>query len=386
MLIFQPMSSFGDLICEELTSEEHGQGQWHTFEFAVAWVNYYGAEKIIAAAQVFLTNGGSIHATVGLDFGSTTYEGLSSLLDLEDGGANITTHVFFDENSACTFHPKVFLFRNTGSACLYVGSNNMTGAGLETNVEATLGFKGAVDSETIRQALQALAAWRDEGSESRTLRLTRGLLEQLVDRHYVLTEEELRQRRNTERNSRSSRGKPLFGRSPSRPRKPGRGLAGQGGEVTTAPSILREALLMRVRPRRNGKQLQISMRLLEASFIQGAEEVVSIAGIRREIGFNVARGVRNTARFEAPEMMGMQNPVARFQWVDASIPGQQAQRNLQYEVFDAANNAEGARIFKKLEEGISSPPVTNLGNLSQGGTVISTSNRASAQWYRLDSV
>lgn len=133
MFIVQPTSSFGDVIGEELRSEEAGQRQWQTFEFAVAWVNRPGAERIKEPMRAFLAAGGCIRATVGLDFGSTSYEGLGSLLDLEGEGTDITTHVFCDENPACTFHPKVFLFSNAERARLFVGSNNMTGAGLDTN-------------------------------------------------------------------------------------------------------------------------------------------------------------------------------------------------------------------------------------------------------------
>lgn len=386
MFIVQPVSSFGDLICQELVSEEAGQRRWRTFEFAVAWINYSGAERIKESAREFLAEGGCMRATVGLDFGSTTYEGLSSLLDLEGGGADITTHVFCDENPACTFHAKVFLFSNADRARLFVGSNNMTGAGLATNVETALGFSGALHDETIRGARQALAAWRDERNDTRTRRLTRELLEQLRDRRYVLTEEEIRDRRNSEGGSRPSTEEPLFGRSSTRPRRPGRRADGRSAGVgRTTGSALGEVLLMRVRPRRNGNQLQISMRVLEASFMNSAEEVVSTDGSHRPIGYNMARGVRNTARFEAPEMMGMENPVARFQWIGAGRSGRGAAKVLQYEIFDAGSDAEGARIFRKLEEGIATPPVSNLDELSQEETVLSTSDRASAQWYRLDS-
>lgn len=386
MFIVQPTSNFGDLICEELSSEEAGQPQWFTFEFAVAWLNHSGAERIEESVREFLAKGGCMHATVGLDFGSTTYEGLSSLLDLEDGGAHITTHLFCDENPACTFHPKVFLFGNAEHARLFVGSNNMTGAGLATNVETALVFSCALDDETIRGASQTLAAWRDERSDSRIRRLTRELLEELRDRRYVLTEEELRNRRNSEGGSRPSTGQPLFGRSSTRPRRPGLGARGIGtGVGRTTGSGLGEVLLMRVRPRRNGKQLQISMRILEASFMNGVEEVVSTDGLRKPIGYNMARGVRNTARFEAPEMMDMQNPVARFQWVVAERVGHEPEKVLQYEIFDADNDASGAKIFSKLEEGIATPAVTDLEELSQEETVLSKSDRASAQWYRLDS-
>lgn len=386
MFIFQPQYGFGQLICEELLSEQSGHFRWQTVEFAVAWSNYAGVDKIFNSLQQFLSAGGSVRITVGLDFGRTTYEGLGRLLTLEHG-ADMITHVFFDENPACTFHPKVFLFSNDEEAHLLVGSNNMTGAGLETNVEAALSFSGILGDETIQDARQALAVWRNEGSDTRIRRLTRELLEQLRDRRYVLTEEEIRTRRRSEDELRPATASPLFGRSSSiRPLRPGRRTNGHAAGVgRTTGSALGDVLLMRVRPRRNGNQVQISMKILEASFMNGVEEVVSVDGTRRRIGYNQARGVRNTARFEAPEMKGMQNPVARFQWVNDGRYGLEPSRVLQYEIFDAENDAEGHTILRKLEEGIATPPLTKLEELSQEETVLSIQNRASAQWYRLDS-
>lgn len=390
MFIVQPISSFGDLICDELISEEAGRRQWQTLEFAVAWVNYSGARTIEKAAQRFLAEGGRIHAIVGLDFGSTTYEGLGNLLDLEGGGADLTTHVFCDENPACTFHPKVFLFSNAKRACLFVGSNNMTGGGLGTNVEAALRIEGVVDDETIRAARQTLVAWRDDRSDSRTRRLTRELLEQLRDRRYVLTELELRKRRKSASTSRSSHGEPLFGRSRTRPSRLRREPSGKGSRGRRASgSSLGNVLLMRVRPRRDGTQFQISM-TVHKSFMNSTTAVVSAAdGSSRGVGHDhVTRNgkrVPNIARFEAPELERMSNPVARFQWVDADESRRKAGRVLQYEIFDADIVGEGARIFRTLKSGIGTPPMTNLAHLSLERTVLSKSDRTRAQWYRLDS-
>lgn len=388
MFIVQPDSNFGDFVCEELLSANGSQLQWHAFEFAVAWVNRSGAQKIREAARDFLVRGGDIRATVGLDFGSTTYEGLSSLLDLE-GSGSVTTHVFCDENPACTFHPKVFLFSNAERAHLFVGSNNMTGAGLQTNVEATFRFSSALDNDAISVARRQLASWRTE-SDSRVRRLTRELLEELRNRKYVLTEDELRERRKSQSRPASSQERPLFGRS-SLSRGKSDHRPGNRSRSKRAPRpTLGAVLLMRVRPRRNGGQFQISMKVLEASFMKGAKEVVSPDGARRAIGYNLAtrtgsaQTVKNTARFEAPEMMGMKNPVARFRWIDIGRSSGNPEKVLQYEIFDAASSAEGVKILKSLQDGIVSPPVTNLEQLSQEQTVLSVREPSKAQWYRLD--
>ena len=387
MFIVQPTSRLGDLLCEELRAQCAGQRHWQAFEFAVAWVNLAGVETILESAQEFLAAGGRIRATVGLDFSSTSCEGLGCLLDLEVGTADITTHVFFDENRACTFHPKVFMFDNEIDASLFVGSNNMTGAGFGTNVEAAVRVTGASGDEAMRVARRMLAAWRNERGDSRTRRLTRAFLDLLHERGYVRTEEDIRRRRKSET---PTVGEPLFGRSAASARGTGSMARGGGGTARSAGGRSRrdDMLIMRVRPRRNGRQLQISMRVHKSSFMQGVTEVVSaVGGIPRRIGYDhVTRGgkrVRNLARFEAPELEGVSNPVVRFTWVGDGAPGASTGKCLQYEVFDAESSKEGAQIFRILEDGIDDPPETDLRALSRTMTVLSKSNREIAQWYRL---
>ena len=148
---------------------------------------------------------------------------------------------------------------------------------------------------------------------------------------------------------------------------------------------------MRVRPRRTGTQLQISMQVHQGSFMNSAAEVVSaIDGAPRVIGYDhITRGGRrvpNLARFEASEMAGMTNPVARFRWVEATGPNNLEQRQLQYEIFDADSDDDGRQILTELRATISSPPIRNLRNLSRTTTVVSKSNLAIAQGYRLGSM
>jgi hypothetical protein len=171
------------------------------------------------------------------------------------------------------------------------------------------------------------------------------------------------------------------------PAKGARGQAPAGGrKATSRPG---EVMLMRVRPRRDGKQLQISVKVHESNFMNRARTLVSAAnGSRKEIGGSVTkRGEKgealNTLHFEAPELRGMDNPVARFSWVARAVPKKAARNILQYEVFDAATSTEGKEILQKLEEGISKPPKTNLSQLSRDETVLSKRDRKRAQWYRL---
>jgi HKD family nuclease len=387
VLILQPTSKFGQLVCEQLASKHEGEREWSSFECAVAWVNKSGADCIMRSAKQFLAEGGRIRSTVGLDFGSTTYEGLLSLLDLETQGSDIATHVYHDENWACTFHPKVFLFSNKARGRLYVGSNNVTGGGLDTNIEATLEVSGPLGEETFRAANKALADWRDDSNDKKSRRLTRKFLDELRDQGYVLTETELRERRNVERKrkTRVSERRALFGRSET----PASGVVrkGRGSPAVAAkPSVPSgdEVLLMRVRPRRTGGQLQISIPVHEG-FMKSAKEVISLNdGSSRSIGYNYAREKRNTARFEAPEMLDMKSPVAQFQWLDSPDGGGS---KLHVRLFDAAKGGRGAEILKKLEEGIGTPPATlHRYDPGRDQTILSTADKESAQWYRMDGI
>lgn len=409
MLLFQPASCFGDCVCEELELAAAGNRNWNSFEFAVAWINQSGASHVEAQLKQFLGSGGRVRAVVGLDFASTSAEGLGLLLSLEVEGSDIETYVFHDENRACTFHPKVYLFTGANEALLYVGSNNMTGGGLASNIEASMGFWGALDDGAMRMASSTLEAWRQDPL-SRSRRLTPELLEELQAYGYVRTEEEIRSSRSVASAKSSPKEAKLFGRSKSAKLATAKKILRKksGGSPKVLPKETlepkknlkqkkgsEEVLLMRIKPRRNGGQVQISMDILDASFMHGAKEVVLVDGTRRKIGYNLVTAVvngkevkkKNTARFEAPEMKKMKNPVALFRRAPVkSGESPESDAALLFEVFDAAVGAEGRKILRKLEEGISTPPNTALRKLSRLETVLSKPDRDSAQWYRLDLV
>ncbi len=171
--------------------------------------------------------------------------------------------------------------------------------------------------------------------------------------------------------------------------KPGAPANEATGNPQAPSTSSEEVLLMRVKPRRDGKQLQLSFKIHDSAFMNGAREVVSAAdGSLRRIDPSVASrsGAANTLRFEAPEMYGMSNPVVRFKWLDVNDPKSGTRKILQYEVFDADKSKRGKKILRHLENGIATPPTTNLSQLGREETVLSRSNRDKAQWYRLKSV
>lgn len=142
-----------------------------------------------------------------------------------------------------------------------------------------------------------------------------------------------------------------------------------------------EVLLVRVRPRRTGTQFQVSLAVHGPSgFMRDAKEVAASDGSRRPVGFNRARKKINTARFEAPEMDGIKNPVARFHWAHSS----DSSPVLRYEIFDGDVDAEGIRIFRKLRAAITKPPLLDFKKIGRSVAVLSSREIDSAQWYMLE--
>lgn len=165
--------------------------------------------------------------------------------------------------------------------------------------------------------------------------------------------------------------------SPNRSRKP------EIGEAKARPQVL----LMRVRPRRSGTQVQISLVVHGHEFMNKANQVVSAHdGSVRPIGFDHVNRkggrVKNLARFEAPELKGMEHPVARFSWRE--YPEDSGEMALHYKIFDAATDAVGQQILTVLESGIGPKVNTDLRRLGLSETVLSKGNRQAAQWYRLN--
>lgn len=73
-----------------------------------------------------------INIVVGIDQNGTSKEALEELLLLE-----INSYVFYQKESPI-FHPKIYLFEGQGSTALIIGSSNLTGKGLFTNIESSV--------------------------------------------------------------------------------------------------------------------------------------------------------------------------------------------------------------------------------------------------------
>jgi len=181
MFYNQPLANrFGTALISEIGSEK-----WTRIEMAVAWVRRSGTRHLEPSFKRFLGRGGFAQVTVGVDIENTSKEGLKDLLSLQANG-NIETYIHHNE-AEMTFHPKVYLLQNEKEACLIVGSNNLTEAGLFVNTEAGLQLDATMKDPLIQDARTALASWRDT-STGFAKRLDNTLLDDLVSLGYVFSE------------------------------------------------------------------------------------------------------------------------------------------------------------------------------------------------------
>lgn len=69
---------------------------------------------------------------VGIDQGGTSKEALEEILNL-----NIKSYIFYQKENPI-FHPKFYLFEGINEVKIILGSSNLTGTGLFTNIESSL--------------------------------------------------------------------------------------------------------------------------------------------------------------------------------------------------------------------------------------------------------
>lgn len=118
--------------------------------------------------------GKKIDAIFGLDQHGTTAQALLFALDNFDS-------VYVTREPNMTFHPKIYMFSGAKDARVFVGSNNLTVGGTETNFEATLCLDIALPADKT-----ALAPFEDCWAEllpkncPATAKLSRTLLDKLI--------------------------------------------------------------------------------------------------------------------------------------------------------------------------------------------------------------
>lgn len=341
----QPIAHrFGKALVDSIDDEE-----WKRIEIAVAWVRRSGTRHIKPSFSRFLSSGGIIRFTVGVDVENTSKEGLEDLLGLQAIG-DCESYIYHNEANTI-FHPKVYLLQNESRTRIVIGSNNLTEAGLYVNTEAGLQFEAPSDDPLMIEVREALGSWRDLSSGF-VKKLDETLLTDLVTLGYVMSETTLTSRRR--KSEAASKAKRL--RATQTPFK--------SLNITVPPppapertqvQITGTVLLIRVRrASENARrtQVQIPIRVMRTKFFEGITNIVSAhTGRTHTINPASARGMINTMKVELPEIDSMTDPVVRLERTPDAIV---------YQTFDAYS-VLGRPLMDALKRGLDfDPPSTFL--------------------------
>ncbi|WP_162713320.1 phospholipase D family protein [Salinibacter ruber] len=124
-----------------------------------------------------------IRAIFGIDQRGTSEEALRLSLELFD-----QVHLLHQRRIGTTFHPKIYYFEGEESFSAYVGSNNLTTGGLETNFESGIQMElNSPEDDPLKY--EFYECWEDTVDVAR--RLDESRLSDLVDEGLVPTEESM---------------------------------------------------------------------------------------------------------------------------------------------------------------------------------------------------
>lgn len=127
-LLSQPFTGqLGNRLIELLDTPEY-----HTLNVVVAFAKNSGVLRIKDSLERFRKRGGKVNVYVGVDLGGTSYEALTTLLLHTD-----SLSVVHSEKGQ-TFHAKIYQLLGKDKGVMVVGSHNLTGGGLWTNLESSV--------------------------------------------------------------------------------------------------------------------------------------------------------------------------------------------------------------------------------------------------------
>ncbi len=134
---------------------------------------------------------------MGLSQRLTSQQALELLLKYADN-----CHVFFEENSFTSFHPKVYIFENELRGLVFLGSSNLTSGGLYTNHELDIrldfDFSIATDKKDFQDFHELFDKYLGYG-QSFCKKLDSELLDKLIAGNYISDEEADEKRERNEK-------------------------------------------------------------------------------------------------------------------------------------------------------------------------------------------
>jgi len=163
--------------------------EYEEFYIMVAYAKSGPLHRLRSYIDNWKRNGKSIHAIIGIDQQGTSKEALELSLQLFD-------NVYITNDARVTFHPKTYLFKGPTAANVFVGSNNLTVGGTESNFEAAICIELDLPADNHEYEMFH-NSWTDllPANCVATRELTIALLEQLCAEKSVVSETEIRRAR-----------------------------------------------------------------------------------------------------------------------------------------------------------------------------------------------
>lgn len=127
-------------------------GLFTSFKIIVAYAKSGPLLRLRTELTAFKAGGGVIEAIFGVDQQGTSREAVQLSLSLMDS-------VYVTSEPGITFHPKIYIFEGPNEARCFIGSNNLTVGGTETNFETAMVLSLSLPSDQIQlQQVQQLWA------------------------------------------------------------------------------------------------------------------------------------------------------------------------------------------------------------------------------------
>jgi HKD family nuclease len=126
-------------LLDELKNDLDGD-DYSDFRWIVAYAKAGPLQRLKSRLRAWRTKGRTVRAIFGIDQQGTSREALELALALCD-------EVYITQERGITFHPKAYVFTGTTKARLYLGSNNLTVGGTETNFEAAVVVEAALPAD-----------------------------------------------------------------------------------------------------------------------------------------------------------------------------------------------------------------------------------------------
>lgn len=174
-IIAQPHDAYrvGDFLTQNLDNPK-----WTAFRASVAFVKKSGTDFIHEALTAFAAVN-SVNVSIGLDHGGSSVEGFNHLLNAIRPNGSLWVY----KNNGSTYHPKVYLFKNSSNADLIVGSGNLTKGGLYENAEMGVRLQLDLTDAKHKAFLAAVEKTLDMWSTAEPRRCLAVTADLIVDLH-----------------------------------------------------------------------------------------------------------------------------------------------------------------------------------------------------------